>query len=108
MYKYILKRLLMLIPVIVGVTFIVFFILNLSPGDPAAIILGDQATEEALAMKREELGLNDPILVRYVRYMGGLLQGDLGVSYKNSIPVWDQVIDSRIRRSWQWPVFWWH
>ena len=93
MYKYILKRLLMLIPVIVGVTFIVFFILNLSPGDPAAIILGDQATEEALAMKREELGLNDPILVRYVRYMGGLLQGDLGVSYKNSIPVWDQVID---------------
>ena len=52
MYKYILKRLLMLIPVIVGVTFIVFFILNLSPGDPEAIILGDQATEEALEMKR--------------------------------------------------------
>ena len=93
MYKYILKRLLMLIPVIVGVTFIVFFILNLSPGDPAAIILGDQATEEALEMKREELGLNDPILTRYVNYMADLLHGDLGESYKNSIPVWNQVIE---------------
>ena len=57
MHKYVLKRLLMLIPVILGVTFVVFFILNLAPGDPAAIILGDQATAEALAMKREELGL---------------------------------------------------
>ena len=69
MSKYIVRRLLTLIPVIVGVTFIVFFILNLSPGDPAAIILGEQATEEALAMKREELHLNDPLLKRYGRYM---------------------------------------
>ncbi|MCI2058456.1 MAG: ABC transporter permease [Oscillibacter sp.] len=93
MHKYIIKRLLMLIPVIIGVTFIVFFILNLSPGDPAAMILGDQATAEALAMKREELGLNDPMLVRYAHYMGGLLHGDMGVSYKNSISVWGQVVD---------------
>ena len=93
MSKYIIKRLLMLIPVIIGVTFIVFFILNLSPGDPAAIILGEQATEEALEMKREELGLNDPLLVRYGRYMWDMVHGDLGVSYKNSISVWDQVID---------------
>lgn len=93
MYKYIIKRLLMLIPVIIGVTFIVFFILNLTPGDPAVIILGDQATEEQLAMKREELGLNDPLLVRYVNYMFGLLRGDLGTSYRNSIPVWNQVAE---------------
>ena len=93
MHKYILKRLLMLIPVIIGVTFVVFFILNLAPGDPAAIILGDQATAEALAMKREELGLNDPIFIRYIHYMIDLLHGDLGVSYKNSMPVWDQVIE---------------
>ena len=93
MYKYIIKRLLMLIPVIIGVTFIVFFILNLTPGDPAVIILGDQATEEQLAMKREELGLNDPLLVRYVNYMFGLLHGDLGTSYRNSIPVWNQVAE---------------
>lgn len=92
MYKYIVKRLLMLIPVILGVTFIVFFILNLSPGDPAAIILGDQASAEALAMKREELGLNDPLLVRYGRYIINMLHGDLGTSYKNNLSVWDQVI----------------
>ena len=90
MYKYILKRLLMLIPVIVGVTFIVFFILNLSPGDPAAIILGDQATEEALEMKREELGLNDPILTRYINYMADLLHGDLGTSYRTRQPFADE------------------
>jgi len=82
----------MLIPVILGVTFIVFFILNLSPGDPAAIILGDQASAEALAMKREELGLNDPLLVRYGRYIINMLHGDLGTSYKNNLSVWDQVI----------------
>ena len=92
MLKYVIRRLLTLIPVIVGVTFIVFFILNLSPGDPAAIILGEQATEEALAMKREELHLNDPLLKRYGRYMWDMLHGDLGLSYKNSISVWDQVI----------------
>lgn len=92
MHRYVIKRLLQLIPVIIGVTFIVFFILNLSPGDPAAIILGEQATEEALQMKREELHLNDPLLKRYGRYMWDMLHGDLGVSYKNSISVWDQVI----------------
>ena len=83
----------MLIPVIIGVTFIVFFILNLSPGDPAAIILGDQASAEALAMKREELGLNDPLLVRYGHYMINMLHGDLGTSYKNNLSVWSQVME---------------
>lgn len=93
MYKYVGKRLLMLIPVLLGVTFIVFFILNLSPGDPAAMILGDQASAEALEMKREELGLNDPLLVRYGNYIWDMLHGDLGVSYKNNLSVWDQVIE---------------
>lgn len=83
----------MMIPVLIGVTFIVFFILALTPGDPAAMILGDQASAEALEMKREELGLNDPLLVRYFDYMGGLVQGDMGESYKNGISVWDQVWD---------------
>lgn len=93
MYKYVIKRLLMLIPVLLGVTFIVFFILNLSPGDPAAMILGDQASAEALEMKREELGLNDPLLLRYGRYIWDMVHGDLGVSYKNNISVWDQVME---------------
>ncbi len=93
MGKYILRRLVMMIPVLLGVTFIVFFIMSLTPGDPAAIILGDQASSEALALKRIELGLNDPLLIRYATYMGNLLRGDLGTSYKNQISVAQQVWD---------------
>lgn len=93
MWKYILKRLLLMIPILLGVTFIVFFIMNLTPGDPAAIILGDQASAEALAAKRIELGLDKPLLVRYFTYIWDMLHGDLGLSYKNQLSVWDQVID---------------
>ncbi len=93
MWKYIVKRLLMMIPILLGVTFIVFFIMNLTPGDPAAIILGDQASAEALEAKRIELGLDKPLLVRYFTYIWDMLHGDLGTSYKNQISVWDQVID---------------
>ncbi len=93
MGKYILRRLVMMIPVLFGVTFIVFFIMSLTPGDPAAIILGDQASGEALALKRIELGLDKPLLVRYATYMGNLLRGDLGLSYRNQIPVAGQVWD---------------
>ena len=92
MYKFVLKRLLMMIPVLLGVTFLVFFILALSPGDPARMILGEQATEESVQMMREELGLNDPIPVRYFRYMSGVL-GDLGTSYRNKLDVASQVLD---------------
>lgn len=93
MWKYILKRLLMMIPVLLGVTFIVFFILAMTPGDPAAIILGDQASAEALELKRIELGLNDPLLIRYFNYLLNMISGDLGTSYKNQISVAAQVID---------------
>lgn len=93
MWKYIVKRLLLMIPILLGVTFIVFFIMNLTPGDPAAIILGDQATAEALAAKRIELGLDKPLLVRYFKYIWDMLHGDLGLSYKNQLSVWTQVID---------------
>lgn len=93
MWKYIVKRLLLMIPVLLGVTFIVFFIMNLTPGDPAAIILGDQASAEALAQKRVELGLDKPLLVRYFTYIWNMLHGNLGVSYKNEMSVWGQVID---------------
>ena len=82
MYKYILKRLLMLILVIVGTSFLVFVILDLAPGDAAYQILGDDATPEAVAALREEMGMNDPLPVRYIRYMVKLLKGDLGYSYK--------------------------
>ena len=92
MYKYVLKRLLMLIPVIIGVSFLVFFIMSLSPGDPARTILGETAPIEAVEALREELGPNDPVLKRYVDYMGGLLHGDMGTSYKSNRPVFDEIM----------------
>ena len=92
MYKYVLKRLLMLIPVIIGVSFLVFFIMSLSPGDPARTILGETAPIEAVEALREELGLNDPVLKGYADYMGGLLHGDMGTSYKSNRPVFDEIM----------------
>ena len=87
MIKFIVKRLLALIPVLIGVSLLVFFILDLAPGDPAKTILGEQARPEDIAALREEMGLDDPFLVRYGRYMFDLVQGDLGTSYKTKDPV---------------------
>lgn len=81
MYKYIIKRLLLMIPVMIGVSFLVFFILDLAPGDVVDIIAPDDATIEERAIMREEMGLNRHVVVRYVEYMGGLIKGDLGISY---------------------------
>ena len=89
MLKYIGKRILMLIPVIIGVSFIIFFIINLAPGDPARIIAGNDTNEETIVRIRAELGLDDNIFERYGRYMLGAVQGDLGKSYYNDITVVD-------------------
>ena len=81
MVKYILKRILLVIPVIIGVTFIVFTLNELSPGDPARVIAGSEASEEDVAALREELGLNKPFLVRFVDYLYNFFfHGDLGTS----------------------------
>ena len=82
MYKYIIKRLLLLILVIIGVSFMIYFIMDLAPGDLASTVLGDSATEEEYAAFREEHGLNKPLPIRYVRYMWNLIHGDMGYSYK--------------------------
>ncbi len=91
MHKYVIKRLLMLIPVIIGVSFLVFFIMSLAPGDTARMMLGEDAPIEAVEALREELGLNDPLLVRYANYMLDLLHGDLGTSYKSDRPVFSEI-----------------
>ena len=67
MYRFILKRLLMLIPVLLGVSFIVYTILSFTPGDPVQMMLGDNYSEESYAAMQEELGLDDPFLVQYGR-----------------------------------------
>ncbi len=89
MLKYVVKRILMIIPVVLAVSFIVFFIMDFVPSDPAVTVLGDGATEEQLDYYRETHGLNDPLIIRYVRYMEGIVKGDLGTSYAQNRPVWD-------------------
>lgn len=79
--SYIIKRILALIPVLIGVTFIVFMIMSYSPGDPAKMLLGAGATPESIAELREKMGLNDPVLVQYGRYLFNLVRGDMGISY---------------------------
>ncbi len=91
MWKYALKRILALIPVIIGVTFIVYMILSLAPGDPVRSILGEQAEPEAIEELKEELGLNDHVLIQYKNYLFKLVQGDLGISYKFKKNVIDMV-----------------
>ena len=91
MAKYILKRLLCLIPVIFGIALLIFYIMDQAPADPAAIILGDAATEESIAQLREELGLNDPFFVRFFRYIFDALQGDFGRSYLTNVRVVDEI-----------------
>ena len=77
----------MLIPVIIGVSFIVFFIVNLAPGDTARMIAGSDADEATVERIRDELGLDDNIFIRYARYLAGGLRGDLGESYYSHDPV---------------------
>lgn len=81
MIRYIIKRLLQMIPAILITSFIIYFAMNLTSGDPAKIVAGDKATPEMVEQVREELGLNDPVVIRYLKYMAGLVQGDMGTSY---------------------------
>lgn len=92
MLKYIVKRILMLIPVLLGATFIVFTVMDMTPGDPAVSKLGVDATAEQIEELRESMGLNDPFLLRYGRFIWNLVQGDLGTSYKNNLDVMEQIM----------------
>lgn len=83
MGKYILKRLVALIPVLLGVTLVVYLILAMTPGDPARQILGETATEDAVAALRAEMGLDRPVLEQYLRYIINLCKGDFGTSYSS-------------------------
>ena len=87
MINFALKRLLMVIPVIISVSFIVFFIVNLAPGDPARLVVGTEADEATIERVREELGLNENIFVRFAKYMFNMLRGDLGTSFYSDKPV---------------------
>ena len=81
MFKYILRRLLIMIPVLIGLTIVVFLLVNVLPGDTARIIAGDYADEATVQSIREAYGLDKPIHIQYINYIGDLLHGDFGRSY---------------------------
>ncbi len=87
MTTYLFHRLLLTLPVLAFVSMIVFALVNLVPGDPALIMLGEQATPEAVAALREEMGLNRPVVVRYLIWLSRVVQGDLGRSVRDGRPV---------------------
>ncbi len=91
MWKYMAKRLLALIPVLIGVSILVFLLIHITPGDPALLMLGERAPEDQLESLREEMGLNDPIPVQYFNWASDVLRGDLGRSLRSRRPVATEV-----------------
>ncbi|MCE5204307.1 MAG: ABC transporter permease [Actinomycetia bacterium] len=87
MLKYVVKRVLMVIPVMIGVSIIVFALMRVFSPDPAPIVLGQHATQESMEAWREANGLDEPIAQQYFSYLAGALKGDLGVSYYTKTPV---------------------
>jgi len=90
---YILKRLVSAIPVLLGITVIVFLIMAMIPGDPATAILGSYATPENVEKLNRDLGLDEPLVARYFIWLGNMLQGDFGRSFALNRPVLDEVLD---------------
>lgn len=98
MTRYIIKRIFMMIPVLIGVSVLLFVIQALTPGDPANIVLGQDATIEEKEAWREENGLNKPIIVQYGQYIVNIVtKGDFGYSYRNGKPITEDLIQ-------RWPI----
>lgn len=94
MLKYVSKRILLIIPILLGVSFIVFAILSFTPGDPASIILGNGATQEAIDQLNQELGYNRPFLQRYITYVADIIfRFDFGFSYQTRLPIAQQLVE---------------
>lgn len=92
MTLFILKRLVQIVPVIFGVTLVVFLIMQMLPGDSAIVLAGEGASQETIEELRENLGLNLPLHIQYWEYIKGVVQGDLGHSIKNGNQVLDEII----------------
>ncbi len=91
MTQYILRRLFSLIPVLLGVSIVVFGLIRMIPGDPVIVMMGDRASPEQVEQVREEMGFNRPIAIQYVEWMGRIVRGDLGTSIINRTPVMDEL-----------------
>lgn len=93
MLRYIGKRLLILIPTLLVITLVVQLFIVITPGDPARMMAGSQVSEEEVEALREEMGLNDPFIVRYANYMKDLLRGNFGVSYRTQASVITEIME---------------
>jgi ABC-type dipeptide/oligopeptide/nickel transport system permease component len=93
MHRYLIRRLLLTIPVLLGVATLVFSLIHFIPGDPAQAMLGEGAAPEDIAQLRQRLGLDRPLLVQYGSFLQGLVRGDLGVSLRNDQPVLQQILE---------------
>lgn len=92
MLKYAIRRLLAIIPILIGISFIVFAMMNIIPGDPGTLMLGDKATQAQKDMLNEQLGYNRPFAERYWQFLTDAVQGDLGDSYRTRQPVMDEIM----------------
>ena len=92
MLKYTIRRILQTIPLLIAISFAAFIMMHLVPGDPVRNMMGIEASKEAVEAERERLGLNDPLLVQYGRFLGGVLQGDLGTSIFTKQSVTDEIL----------------
>lgn len=92
MLIYVLRRLLQMIPVMLGVTIVVFLIMQLVPGDPARMLAGEGASPDQIAAIRESLGLNKPLIQQYFTYLSHVVQGDLGKSIVTNSPVLEEIL----------------
>ncbi|HAL64305.1 MAG TPA: peptide ABC transporter permease, partial [Bacteroidales bacterium] len=91
--NYIIVRILLAIPMLFVLLVVIFFVIRIIPGDPVAAMLGGKASQEVIEARRAELGLNDPILVQFFKYVGGLFKGDLGTSTMTGRPVLDEILE---------------
>ena len=95
MLLYIIKRLLSVIGTMLLVSVVAFLFIHLIPGEPARLLAGEKAPQETVDRITEKLGLNQPLPVQYFKWMGGILQGDFGESYRTGRPVTEEIFESR-------------
>ena len=93
MLTYLIRRFGTFVPTLLAASFLVFAFIRLIPGDPAAVMLGDQATPDAIAVLRSEMGLDEPLAAQYLRWLWAVLQGDLGESVFFQVPVMALIVD---------------
>ena len=92
MLRYVFRRILLIIPTLIGITLIVQLFIIITPGDPARLLLGTNVSEEEVDAMRHEMGLYDPFIVRYGNYVGGIIRGDFGKSYSTKRPVLTEIL----------------